>query len=50
MSAGRPRELHGSTYELFILSLSIPSILNLVLLILPLQDQCSRSCSTSTPR
>ena len=34
--AAAPRELHGSSYELFILALSILSLVNLVLLILPI--------------
>ena len=36
MSTGRHSELHGSSYELFILALSVLSILNLVLLLLPI--------------
>jgi voltage-gated potassium channel len=37
-SAAESKELHGSSYELFILALSTLSILNLVLLILPIKS------------
>ncbi len=38
MSAGRRSGMHGSTYEIFILALSVLSIVNIILLVLPIAD------------
>lgn len=38
MSTARHSELHGSSYELFIMALSVLSILNLILLIVPISS------------